>query len=121
MSQDDELADAPQAPDAQSTHYIKGQYFRVIHADGAYGGTTQRGYLHATFFNERKAIPREMIGGDVVDTRGGIVRELEVDVVMDINTAVEFHRWLTRHLETLRQRIGVPDEVWEDMKRGSDG
>lgn len=39
-------------------HYIKSRHFRVIHADGAFGGVTAKGYIHFAFYNERGAIPR---------------------------------------------------------------
>ena len=73
-------------------HYIKSSLFRVIHADGAYGGVTARGYIHVTFYNERKAIPQRTTVTVDADTkiareiitasRGGVVRELEIGVLL---------------------------------------
>lgn len=87
---------------------IKSNFFRVIHADGAWGGSTPRGLLSFAFYSERGAIPRRTAlelsasgpmfvatGPEtIVDGRDAIVREVEVEVIMDIDAAVTFHKWL---------------------------
>ncbi len=93
-------------------HYIKSNLYRVVHSDGAYGGITARGYLHVAFYNERRAIPKtiSLIPDDktaeskeeVTETIGGIVRELEVGVIMDEQSTAELIEWLTRKLNELR-------------------
>jgi hypothetical protein len=40
------------------------------------------------------------------------VRELEVDVLMDINTSVAFYIWLRGKMEHLRKQLGISDEQW---------
>ena len=77
----------------------------MIHADGVWGGTTPRGLVSFAFYNERAAIPRktkvdlEQSGTalvptgpeEVVETRGNIVREVEIEVMMDLESASNFH------------------------------
>jgi hypothetical protein len=87
-------------------HYIKSSFFRVIYAEGAYGGVTPRGKLHFSLYNERPAIPRLTevdVAEDgvttsgperIVETRAGIVREVETQILMDLPVAIEFHSWL---------------------------
>jgi hypothetical protein len=65
-----------------------------------------------TFFNERRAIPKtislfrddETAGGkeEVTETIGGIVRELEVGVIMDEQSTAELIEWLTGKLNELQ-------------------
>ncbi len=103
---------AQQRPQDIEFHYIKSNLFRAIHADGAYGGVTARGYIHLSFNNERRAIPRRTILSldaetqtsreTVIETREGVVRELEVDVLMDEVSTAELIDWLKAKLDQLR-------------------
>ena len=47
-----------QPPKTIRYHYIKSNSFRIVHADGVYGGSTPKGYLHLDFFSERFPIPQ---------------------------------------------------------------
>lgn len=92
-------------------HYIKSNSFRVIHADGAFGGLSPRGGIHMALYNERLPIPRETVhevtpegklGKEIRPervAREGIVREVEVGVVMSIDTTRSLIEWLTRKVE----------------------
>src|SRR5437660_1297541 len=42
-------------------HYIKSPQFRVIHVDGAIGGSAPRGKLFVNIFSERIPIPRRQV------------------------------------------------------------
>jgi hypothetical protein len=67
--------------------------YRVVSAQGAYGGFAPRGHFALTVFSERSAIPQESTlqvdpitktGTETVTkTRAGIVRELEVCLMLD--------------------------------------
>lgn len=99
-------------------HYIKSNQFRVIHADGAHGGVTARGYLHIAFFSERRAIPRMVsmavdVGAGEArevdrESLGGVVREVEADVVLDETAVKELVAWLNSKLDDFRR---VRDEI----------
>ena len=98
--------------------FIKSSYYRVIHADGAHGGVTPRGTIFAAFYNERAPIPQRTVHavkGDSLSTelreerieKEGFVREVEVGIVMDVNTATALHKWLgdkIGELEKIRDR-----------------
>lgn len=85
--------------DTIAFHYLKSSAFRVVHADGAVSGITPNGNLHLALFSERAAIPQRVVNmlradgslGDEIPeegfSRGGIVRELEVDAFFSLATA----------------------------------
>lgn len=98
----------PGAPrDRVTIEYIKSQYFRVIHADGAIGGVTPGGNLHFALFSERPAIPRRVVtllegerfGANVPEetvVREGLIREMDVDVILTLAAAEELGKLLLR-------------------------
>jgi hypothetical protein len=95
--------------------YIKANFFRVVHADGAFGGITPQGYLHMALYSERRALPKQMvysiskdgtIGPEMTerrDSRNAIVREVECDVILDERTMRSVHKWLGEKIEELQQ------------------
>jgi hypothetical protein len=120
-------------PNKLRIEYKKSQCFRVIHADGAYGGTTPRLQLFIAFYNERFPIPqvltyetsatgapeREIITER--ESKEGFFREVEVGVTLDITAAKGFLSWLTEHvaeLEKRRERIlGSNEKPVEEIQR----
>lgn len=101
-------------------HYQKSPLYRAIHCDGFYGGSTPRGYVSVSFFNERPAIPRHsvrrIISSDektftagpeeVVESLNGVVRHVETTLFMDLNAAREFYDWFGDNLSKLEQLAG---------------
>jgi hypothetical protein len=94
--------------------FIKSNYFRVIKADGAFGGLTPSGSIHMALYSERQAIPTKVIhkleGGKLGpeirerrEGRQGIVREVEVDVILDPQQAVLLRDWLTDKINQYQQ------------------
>ena len=104
--------------------YIKGQFFRVVHADGVIGSVTPTGHIHMAIFSERPAIPRRhvlavdengqptvLIPNETV-SRDSIVREMDVDVHMSLQTAISMRQWLDQRIEDmsrLMQGEGKPN------------
>jgi hypothetical protein len=91
---------------------------------GCIGGISPRALVNISFYSERAAIPLRtsipIIDGKpgaeiVLESKPGLVRELEVDVTMDLNTALSFHIWLREKLEFLRIQMNVSDEQWNIM------
>jgi len=86
--------------------YIKGNYFRAIHVDGAFGGSSPRGDIRMSVWNERWPIPQQMVyrlgdEGGVTDElrekrigRDAVIREVEVELVMDLEVAKNIRKWL---------------------------
>ena len=97
-------------------HYIKGQQFRTIRADGAIGGVTPTGLIHFSLYSERFAIPREVthevnddgsLGAQIPEdtvSREGIVRELDVDVFLAAGTAEILSKWLRDRVKEVKAR-----------------
>jgi hypothetical protein len=94
-------------PDRLVVEYLKSQYFRVAHVDGAIGGPTPSGHIHLAFFSERPAIPRRLViplkdgkPGDPIPeetvVREGMIREMDIDLMMSISAAEEIARLLTK-------------------------
>lgn len=106
---DDQRADAPTV----TFNYIKSAFYRVVHVDGAIGGITPRGLIHCSIYSERVVIPRvtrQPINPDgslgdvtIIESRDGISREMEADLIFDERTAREFRDWLDRQLDRLAE------------------
>ena len=96
--------------------YIKSPVFRTIRADGAIGGPTPTGHIHFALYNERQAIPRQVVhtlnadgtlGPEISErrvSRPGIVRDMDVDVFMSVDVAENFCNWLREQIQTIRAR-----------------
>ena len=103
-----------QLPSSVTLNYIKSNYFRVVHADGAIGGFTPRGEVFFSIYSERAPLPdvtvqaveNGQLGKEILEQRKGsegILRELEVGVVMDLNVAKSFHMWLEDRIKVAEQ------------------
>ena len=107
-------------PDELKFHYLKAKHYRSVHADGFFGGVTGRKYIHMTIFSERNPIPREvfypvigtqdsgflLIGDENTDKRvgkDGIIRELEVGVFFDLESAKKLIPWLDDKIKRVEQ------------------
>ncbi len=96
--------------DKISFDYIKSNQFRVIHVDGVHGGATPKGHaIQMAFFSERAPIPKRetygLVGGKLGERkekveRDAIVREVEVEVIMDLETAKAITKWLGEKIES---------------------
>jgi len=91
--------------------YIKSTNFRVVRADGAIGGITPNGFIHFALYTERAPIPRRLVhevkengalGGPIPGeevVRDAVVREMDTDVYVTIETAMSLHKWLGEKIE----------------------
>lgn len=97
--------------------YIKSPFFRVIHADGAVGGVTPSGNIHFALYSERGPIPKQTVHGRNPDgtlgdpipsqtiSRAGIIREMDVDVVMNRALVPVLITWLKKALEQAENQV----------------
>lgn len=95
--------------------YIKSQYFRVIHADGAIGSVTPAGLIHFALYNERFAIPRQVthllepdgtLGErlhEETEARDAVVREMDVDIVVSVEVAESLRNWLEDKIKEAKE------------------
>jgi len=100
---------------------IKSNYFRVVYAEGAWGGVTPKGDISFALYNERHALPqvtrlelKEVPGGlqaaapeEILERKEGVVREVEVQVVMNLGSAISFHEWLGQKIKEGQEALGV--------------
>lgn len=96
-------------------HYIKGNNFRVIHADGAYGGLSPTGDLFFCLFSQRPPIPTitaqqvdrdGKLGDEILQervTKDGLVREIEVGVAMRPEIAEALIKFLQEKLDQYKK------------------
>ena len=100
--------------DGVPIHSRKGNFFRVIHVDGAHGGSTPQGtHIAMSLYSERVPIPshQKLVLRDgqqePVDVPGenkeGIFRELEVCAIMDLAVAKSINVWLAKRIVELEK------------------
>lgn len=110
--------DKGKIPSSILMHYLKSPMFRTIHADGLFGGITPRKNIHMSFWNERSPIPQIIehkvkpdgtLGEEIIEARigkNGIVREIDVDVIFDLTTAISIREWLDEKIRMLQSIPG---------------
>ncbi len=103
------------SPTRAKFDFIKSPAFRVIHADGMFGGPTPRGDLFISFYSERFPIPTSALyevtsAGELGEEirseregRKGVVREVEVGVKCDLEVAKAFAKWLQQKIEEIEK------------------
>jgi len=108
----DERSETPEI----TFHFIKSNFFRVFHVDGAWGGITPSGLIEINFYSERFPIPRQIfhpilpggrLGNEFQERRvskEGLVREIEAGAMMDLNTAKSVRDWLNDQIKVLEER-----------------
>lgn len=111
-------------------HHIKSHFFRVIHADGAIGGLTPTGEIFFSLYSQRSPIPKITVqsiedghlSGEILQerrSRDGIVRELEVGVSLNVNTAKSLIQWLQQQvsvIETLQTGESQPSSTVNEIR-----
>jgi hypothetical protein len=102
-------------PPSLKFHYIKGNFFRVVHADGAIGGLTPSRQIFMSVYSERSAIPKviEMevssegnLGNEIRrEGKDGLVRELEVGIMLSASAAEAIAAILLQHAKAIKESI----------------
>ena len=118
-------------PNVLKFHYIKGNFFRVVHADGAIGGITPNRGVFLSLFSERGAIPQvieQVINADgslgketVREGKEGLVREVEIGVMLSCQAAKTIAEWLLKQAQILDESKPelAPRESESSMEVGS--
>jgi hypothetical protein len=103
--------------------YEKSPAFRTIHVDGVFGGSTPRGMIQMAMFNERSPIPQttehrlidgSLFGAEIMSRRvgkQGLFREIEVNAVLDLDSAKIVHSWLAEHIARLEAALAANPNV----------
>lgn len=115
----------PAPPSTVKFHYIKSNLFRVIHSEGAIGGLTPSRQIFISLFNERSALPQVTefavspegrLGNEVSrEGKDGIVREMEIGVLMSATAAKTLADFLLRHVKLLRESEPESDKHDEQV------
>jgi hypothetical protein len=100
-------------PNSLKFHYIKGNFFRVVHADGAIGGLTPSRDIFVSLFSQRAALPKMVefavspngnLGSEISrEGKDGIVRDVEIGIVMSAATARDLATFLLEQVEALKE------------------
>lgn len=99
--------------------FIKSNFFRVIHVEGIFGGNSPRGLINMAVFNERWPIPKQITheytegrSGKEIErvARDAIVREVEAQLVMNVQTAKSICKWLQDKINNIEEKTKVKKE-----------
>lgn len=81
-------------------YYQRSRHYRTVHADGAQFGITPRGTVQFTLFSDQKPMaeyvlhritPEGNLGTSIEEVvKDGAIREVEINVIMDIAVATNF-------------------------------
>ena len=102
--------------DTVEFHYIKSNLFRVIHTDGVLANITPKGKISLCLFSERTPIPKlveysidqegHLSSENNRVSRSGFVREIDTDMMIDIETAKEIKAVLETLIKKYEEEIG---------------
>ena len=102
--------------------YIKSPLFRVLRTDGAVLSIGGQGTVHLSLFSERAAIPQQTthvladdgtISAELVERRvskEGLVREVDVDAVLTLPTAIALRDLLDSQIKALQAALSKPQQ-----------
>lgn len=109
---EDEKTNLTQIP----IYYERSRHYRTIHVDGAQAGITARAAIQFMLFVETKPTPEYVLHkitpegtlGDEIERieKKGVIREAQMNVIMDEATTIQFIELLQRvlkQLESFRQ------------------
>jgi hypothetical protein len=107
-------------------HHKKSGAFRVVHADGAWGGVNQFGIVHLTFYAEHPAIPTSVtypvkdgvtinqpkaVGDD------GTQREMEIDIALSLPAAVQVQKTLEIFIKMAMSQMNALSENLKQQEK----
>jgi len=96
-------------------HFLKSNGFRVVHVTGAWFAGDPEGNMRLTFFNDRAPIPKKIVlnlndqgiatgeNQSKRESKMGVVRELEFDIILSLQAASQLHQTLGENLEAFRR------------------
>lgn len=107
---------APKKSQEIEIHYIKTPQFRNIFVSGAYGGAAKEvGRVYMSLFSDRIPIPQTIVGivendslvGEIAEkkvSKKGVIRDVEANLIFDLNTAKAMMTWLQSKIDVLEGR-----------------
>lgn len=109
---------ADQKPLGLNIRYRTNPAYRSVYAGGAYGGIVPSGEIVLGIFSERPHFPESAIvefneqtkqGTETVQIEKGIVREMEVGVIMNLNVAKAVRQWLDEKIAFVEKTLADPN------------
>lgn len=114
--------------------FVKSNFYRVVHADGAFGGITPSGQIRMAIFSEAQRFPHT-ITYDISSGRPQeigrhpesgshpppVTRELEVDIAMNLPVARVIHQWLGDKITQVENLTGQMRQATEGERDMIDG
>jgi hypothetical protein len=112
-------------------HYLKGNLFRIVHVDGALGGLTPSLDLFIRLYHQRAPIPQVTVqkmnengqlGDEIMEereTKEGIIREVEIGLIMNVQTAKQLQKWLADKIQLVdkaQHQLAAEAQPKEDPK-----
>jgi len=111
-------------------HFEKGALFRVISVDGTFGGVSPAsGKIHMSVYNERQPLPKKVthslgssgdLGPELVEkrvVRSGLFREVEADLVMDLDVALAVRSWLDTKIKEAQDLAELKLKLLEELQK----
>jgi hypothetical protein len=102
-------------PSSVKFHYIKSNSFRVVHVDGSLGGITPSREIFVSLYSERGALPKMIewsvsadgsLGEEISrEGKDGIVREMDVGLVMTPEIAESLAEFLQYQVKLLKESV----------------
>ncbi len=112
------MADIKNLPKDLVFKYIFSDDYNPKYVNGIYGGITTSGDIVANFYFERHALPKTQthkvandgsIGplhsSEPKDLQKSMVRLVEYGVVLNLNSAKVFHKWLGDQIQVLEKNL----------------
>jgi hypothetical protein len=103
----------PINPKTVKMHYMKNSDYRTVFATGFIGGPTPNGLINIDILTDRLPIPQSVtLDGTVQppieverESKSGIIREVPIGLLMDINAAKQLREWLDKNIGNLDKII----------------
>ena len=95
--------------------FTRSKDYKIVPANGCFGGVTPRGEILVEFFEEHFPTP-DMVVHELTEqgtlgpekvrhTEGELVRELQIGVVLQPNQAESIARWLLGKVEEVKKKV----------------
>lgn len=107
-------------------NYIYNYNYNPVYANGVEGGFNPRGELVMHFYQERRALPKELtheitpeggigalVESDPKNLNSNMVRFIESGVCMNFQTAAMIHSWLGDQLNQMQAAFNAQQEFLE--------
>jgi len=107
--------------------YQKTDGYRTVTVSGAIGSSTPNGDIFMAVYTDRPHIPQasyisvdsdgKVLGKEELQISVGLVREVEVGLIMNIETAKKVREWLGQHIDGLEAMLKKTESLKQADRR----